>query len=531
MKAGDLRLGAWLSLLVAEGLLLAVTFDSAALAALPRGWWTVMLAPAGSVMPLAAAVGAALILVCWAHPGSFSFPFRAGGRLAWFDLLVQLVCFAVLFGVTAKLFGGAAAALPRARVGALVAVWIGLVALTTVTWLRIGIPLSTLRAVVRRRASLLLMAGVLGGTAYGVGRLAQGLWLPLRRATFAVTTFLLRGVADDVFVDRAQLVIGTHRFAVEIAPQCSGYEGVGLSWVFLGTALWLFRDRLRFPRAFVLLAIGTIVPWFANAFRLVALVLVGSYVSEDVAAGAFHSYAGAIMFCAIALAIVALALRWRWLSREVAAPEAAAPEAAPSNAVAPWLMPFLVLLAAGMVSRALSRPGWEPLAVLRPLAGALALAAYARTLAPLAVRPSPFALPAGAGIAGLWLALDAIARTKTGAHPDLRPAWLAIRALSAVSVVPIIEELAFRGFLARRLSSREFDTLVPERITIPAVLGSALAFGLLHRRPVAGTLAGIAYALIYRRRGKLADAVVAHATTNAVLLAVAAALGWWDLWL
>ena len=136
MKAGDLRLGAWLSLLVVEGLLLAVTFDSAALAALPRGWWTVALAPAGSIMPLAAAVGAALILVCWAHPGSFSFPFRAG-RFASFDLLAQLACFAVLFAVTAKLFGSAAAALPPARVGALVAAWMALVALTTLTWLRI----------------------------------------------------------------------------------------------------------------------------------------------------------------------------------------------------------------------------------------------------------------------------------------------------------------------------------------------------------------------------------------------------------
>src|SRR5204863_924973 len=155
--------------------------------------------------------------------------------------------------------------------------------------------------------------------------------------------------------------------------------------------------------------------------------------------------------------------------------EPAAPEHAPSNAVAPWLIPFLVLLAAGMVSRALSRPGWEPLALLRPLAGALALAAYARTLAPLAVRPSRFAAPAGLVVAGVWLALEAIARVKTSAHPDLRPAWLALRALAAVSVVPIIEELAFRGFLARRLSSREFDTLAPERITMPAVLGSALA--------------------------------------------------------
>jgi len=525
MKAGNLRLGAWLALLVVEGLSLAVTFDSEALAALPRGWWTFALAPAGSIMPLAASIGAALILVTWARPGSFLFPFRAG-RLAWFDLLVQLVCFAALFAVTARLFGGKAAALAVPRVQALVVAWIALVVVTAVTWVRIGIPLATLRGVLRRRASLLLLAGAMCGTAYAVGRLAQGLWLPLRRATFAVASVVLRGLVDDAFVDRSQLVLGTSRFAVEIAPSCSGYEGVGLSWVFLGTALWLFRDRLRFPRAFVLLAIGTVVPWFANVLRLVALVLVGSYVSEDVAAGAFHSYAGAIMFCAIALGIVAIALRWRWLSRD-----AAAAEHASSNAVAPWLVPFLVVVVAGMVSRALSSPGWEPLALLRPLAGALALAAYARPLAPLVVRPSWFAVPAGVATAALWLTLEAIAGARTGLHAGARPAWLALRVVAALSVVPIVEELAFRGFLARRLSSREFDTLAPARITLPALVVSALAFGLLHRRPLAGTLAGVVYALVYRRRGEVADAVVAHATTNAILLAVAAALGRWDLWM
>ena len=98
-------------------------------------------------------------------------------------------------------------------------------------------------------------------------------------------------------------------------------------------------------------------------------------------------------------------------------------------------------------------------------------------------------------------------------------------------MVPIIEELAFRGFLARRLSSHDFESLSPRRLTALGVVGSSLAFGLLHRRPIAGTLAGLCYALVYRQRGELADAIVAHATTNAVLIAVAWALQWWELWM
>lgn len=536
MKAGDLRLGAWLALLVLEGLALAVTFDSAALASLPRGWWTVALAPAGSIMPLAAAIGAALILVSWARPGSFDFPFRARSR-AWLDVLVQLAVFAALFAVTAKLFGGRAAALSPRRVGGLVAGWLALAAATAVTWLRIGMPLRTLRAVLRRRASLLLLAGTLGAAAYAVGHLAQGLWLPLRRATFEVASLLLRGLVDDPIIDPDHLVIGTPRFTVEIAPECSGYEGVGLSWVFLGTALWLFRDRLRFPRAFLLLGVGTIVPWFANAARLAALVLVGSYVSEDAAAGAFHSYAGAILFCAIALAIVALALRSPWLSVEAPGQELdASPPDRPTNPVAPYLVPFIALVAAGMLSRAMSSTTHEPLALLRPVTGALALAVYARFHKRLAVPPSWFAAPAGVFVAGVWVVLEAIANPKAPTHAPTgllgsSAAWMAIRGVAAVSLVPVIEELAFRGFLARRLSSRDFERLSPRRMTLLGIVGSALAFGLLHRRPVAGTLAGLCYAVVYRHRGKLADAIVAHATTNAVLLVVAWALQWWDLWM
>jgi membrane protease YdiL (CAAX protease family) len=60
---------------------------------------------------------------------------------------------------------------------------------------------------------------------------------------------------------------------------------------------------------------------------------------------------------------------------------------------------------------------------------------------------------------------------------------------------------------------------------------SSLAFGLLHRRPVVGTLAGVAYVLLFRRRGRLADAIVAHSVTNASLVVVGALTGVQDLWL
>jgi membrane protease YdiL (CAAX protease family) len=47
---------------------------------------------------------------------------------------------------------------------------------------------------------------------------------------------------------------------------------------------------------------------------------------------------------------------------------------------------------------------------------------------------------------------------------------------------------------------------------------------------LAGTFAGLAYALAVYRRGRLADAIAAHATTNALLAAWVVGYQRWDLW-
>ena len=78
-------------------------------------------------------------------------------------------------------------------------------------------------------------------------------------------------------------------------------------------------------------------------------------------------------------------------------------------------------------------------------------------------------------------------------------------------VVPLAEELAFRGYLTRRLIADDFQAVPEGRFTGPSFLVSSLLFGLLHQRWLAGTIAGMAYALVYYRRGKLIDAIAAHA--------------------
>jgi CAAX prenyl protease-like protein len=62
------------------------------------------------------------------------------------------------------------------------------------------------------------------------------------------------------------------------------------------------------------------------------------------------------------------------------------------------------------------------------------------------------------------------------------------------------------------------------------LLASAALFGLMHRDVLAGAAVGVLYGLAARRHGQLADAVVAHAVTNALLAVTVLATGRWALW-
>jgi CAAX prenyl protease-like protein len=116
----------------------------------------------------------------------------------------------------------------------------------------------------------------------------------------------------------------------------------------------------------------------------------------------------------------------------------------------------------------------------------------------------------------------------------LSPAWAALwlifRIAGATLTVPLAEELAFRGYLLRRLQSADWHELSPGLFSWVSLLISSLLFGVMHGSWLAGTLAGLAYAVAVYRRGNLLDAVLAHATTNALLAGYVLATGAWALW-
>lgn len=196
------------------------------------------------------------------------------------------------------------------------ATWTVALLATVGSWFLLWSRWSVLRQLAVRMAGVVVGSVVVGTVGYAIGRLSQQLWVPLRSWTFALAAPLCRVFVPTIEVDADACTIGAGDFAVEIAPECSGYEGVGLTLVFLILFFWMFRARLRFPRVLLLVPPILTMVWLLNVSRIVVLVVVGIRVSSKLAMGSFHSYAGALVVVAVNLAVMLAMLRTPALLRD-----------------------------------------------------------------------------------------------------------------------------------------------------------------------------------------------------------------------
>ena len=139
----------------------------------------------------------------------------------------------------------------------------------------------------------------------------------------------------------------------------------------------------------------------------------------------------------------------------------------------------------------------------------------------------------------LWIRLDAPwmqigepAATFVPVGPQGQLLWplIAVRWLGAALLVPVMEELFWRSFLMRWLQQPVFEGIDPRRVGPKAVLLSTFVFMLAHPLWLAAIVAGLAYALLYRRTAKLWTAVIAHAVTNGALGIWVVQTGQWQFW-
>ena len=301
-----------------------------------------------------------------------------------------------------------------------------------------------------------------------VGNSTRSLWPWAAQVTFQMTRVLVSPFLRDVIVNPGLMLIGTQRFQVEITPECSGFEGIGLMLAFGATWLMLFRAQCRFPQAFLLLPVGAALIFLLNSVRIAALILIGNAGADRIAAGGFHSQAGWIIFNLIAVGFTVTLSRVPCLSN-AGSDSPAAPSV--ENPIAAWLMPFIMILAAGMLSRALTAD-FEWLYPLRFIAAAATLVFFRRAYGRLDWRIDWFGPTIGVAVFILWIGLDrfvspdnqAMPSTLALAAPLARNTWLTVCVAAAVVTVPIAEELAFRGFLVPEIAGGGFRVRVFARI-------------------------------------------------------------------
>jgi CAAX prenyl protease-like protein len=183
-----------------------------------------------------------------------------------------------------------------------------------------------------------------------------------------------------------------------------------------------------------------------------------------------------------------------------------------------FVMGSIVLLAVS--SSLLSRPG-------RPLSSALiGVAVFVIWIGPDVLSSS---------YRSHWLLQNAVTGTATSsAGPALRAsaAFVAGRVLGSVALVPIVEELFWRGWLMRYTIDNNFRQVPIGTYQRASFWLTAILFASEHG-PFwdVGLLAGVAYNWWALRTRNLADCMIAHAVTNACLAIYVVVFGRWQYWL
>lgn len=214
----------------------------------------------------------------------------------------------------------------------------------------------------------------------------------------------------------------------------------------------------------------------------------------------------------------------------------------------PYVLPFAAfLLLLGLAPRLSLEPRLE--AVLRVAILTSILVGFSRRVISLRVERPLASVGVGLAVFLLWVAPDIafpgwhqhwlFSNALTGAVEGSLPAEaradglvLLLRATRAVVLVPIIEELFWRGWLVRWIDNPEDFRKVPlGSMSRLAFWATALLFATEHGALWdVGLAAGVIYNLWMRRTRSLGDLILAHGVTNACLSAYVVIGGKWNYW-
>ncbi|MEO7651959.1 MAG: CAAX prenyl protease-related protein [Bryobacteraceae bacterium] len=228
-----------------------------------------------------------------------------------------------------------------------------------------------------------------------------------------------------------------------------------------------------------------------------------------------------------------------------------APSGKPALAGMPWL-PYILPFAAFIAFLALEHLlPVDPVLVypIRAVTVTILLALFSRHVIDFHARHVAGSVALGIAVFVIWVAPDVLwpawrahwlfqnsvlGSIRTDVPPVLKSSLLFIvfRTYGCVIMVPILEELFWRGWLARWLIDADDFRRVPlGAYTMGSFWIGSILFASEHG-PYweVGLLAGIAYNWWMRRTRSLGDAILTHAVTNGCLSAYVLAADKWHYW-
>ena len=351
---------------------------------------------------------------------------------------------------------------------------------------------------------------------------------PLQHSTFQMVAMILQLFGQAAVYRPDDMILGTSRFAVRITAHCSGLEGIGLICAFTGLYLWSCRRDLSFPLALVLLPIGAISIWVLNTIRIAALIFIGGW-NQDVALKGVPLCGGLDFFqrycCRTGLDEFTLSIV-RQSVGESGRERIQLPVISYRSSCffASSLIASMLLIGSKFYTSAVAVP-------------VLCALWYCRaTLFSLQWKPSWISILAGVMAFAIVAIMSGSNSADASFGTSLRQLPMPIAAgllllglAGSVIAIPTAQELALRGYLARKLVAADFENVAFNQFTWVAFLGSSIASGIVTTNWLPGILTGMIFALVMYRRGLLSDAILAHACSSGLLFLLAATTGKWSL--
>jgi CAAX prenyl protease-like protein len=214
----------------------------------------------------------------------------------------------------------------------------------------------------------------------------------------------------------------------------------------------------------------------------------------------------------------------------------------------PYVLPFAIFLGFLALRSVFPLPELTD-QILRLVVLTLVLIFAARPVIDLRVQRAGGSILVGVAVFALWIAPDLLfpgyrqhwlfensitgsAKSTLAGDAQMQPAILILRTLRAVVIVPIVEELFWRGWLMRWLIAADFRSVPLGAYTAQAFWVVAVLFASEHGAYWdVGLMAGIAYNWWMLRTRSLGDLILAHAVTNACLSAYVIVARKWEYWL